>query len=110
MTHFNFQKTDAYLVAKQVAVLVHQARIRDVELRDQATRAAKSCFLNLSEGLPSRMAGVRRRHFAIALGSLGEVCAAIDLALAIGAVDPSADLDAALVRLAPLVGGLLRAG
>src|SRR5215469_8313520 len=110
MDHFNFQKTDAYVAAKLVAVLVHDAKIRDTELRDQATRAAKSCFLNLSEGLPSKMSGVRRRHFAIALGSLGELCAAIDLAAAIGAVDSNADLDAALSRLAPLVGGLPRAG
>ena len=110
MTRFHFQKLDAYGVAKDVAVLVHQMQIRDLELRDQATRAAKSCFLNLAEGLPSKMAGVRRRHFAIALGSLGELCAALDLALAIGAVDANADLDAALSRLAPLVGGLLRAG
>ena len=109
MDHFNFQKTDAYVAAKNVAVLVHEARIRDAELRDQATRAAKSCFLNLSEGLPSTMRGVRRRHFAIALGSLGELCAALDLALAIGAVDANAELERALSRLAPLVGGLLRA-
>jgi four helix bundle protein len=110
MTRFHFQKLDAYGVARDVAVIVHRLGIRDLELRDQATRAAKSVFLNLSEGLPSKQSGVRRRHFAIALGSLGELCAALDLALAIGAVDASADLDAALTRLAPLVGGLLRAG
>ena len=109
MTRFHFQKLDAYVVAKEVAVLVHRAQIRDLELRDQATRAAKSCFLNLSEGLPSKQSGIRRRHFASALGSLGELCAALDLAAAIGVVDESADLDAALSRLAPLVGGLLRA-
>ena len=108
-TTFNFQRTEVYLAARDVAVRVHRLGIRDCELRDQATRAAKSCFLNLSEGLPSKMSGVRRRHFAIALGSLGEVCAALDLAHAIGAIDASADLDAALARLAALVGGLLRA-
>ena len=108
-TTFNFQRTEVYLAARDVAVRVHRVGIRDSELRDQATRAAKSCFLNVSEGLPSKMTGVRRRHFAIALGSLGELCAALDLATAIGAVDVGADLDAALARLAALVGGLLRA-
>ena len=109
MTRFHFQKLDAYVTAKQVAVLVHRLQIRDLELREQATRAAKSCFLNLAEGLPSKQSGIRRRHFASALGSIGELCAALDLAMAIGAVEESADLDAALSRLAPLVGGLLRA-
>ena len=109
-TTFNFQRTQVYLAAREVAVIVHRAGIRDSELRDQATRAAKSCFLNLSEGLPSKMAGVRRRHFANALGSLGELCAALDLAVAIGAVDEDANRDAAIARVSALVGGLLRAG
>jgi len=53
MGTFNFQSLDIYRVAKEVAVLVQGSRIRDAELRDQATRAAKSAFLNLAEGLPS---------------------------------------------------------
>ena len=109
-TTFNFQRTEVYLAARDVAVIVHRCGIRDAELRDQATRAAKSCFLNVSEGLPSKMTGVRRRHFAIALGSLGEACAALDLAEQIGAVDADATRDAAIARTAALVGGLLRAG
>ena len=107
-TTFNFQRTEVYLATRDVAVRVHRASIRDSELRDQATRAAKSCFLNVSEGLPSKMSGVRRRHFAIALGSLGEACAALDLAEEIGAIDADAGRDAAIARTAALVGGLLR--
>ncbi|MGH7281179.1 MAG: four helix bundle protein, partial [Polyangiaceae bacterium] len=80
------------------------------ELRDQATRAAKSCFLNIAEGLPSFQAGMRRKFFAAARGSLGEVAAAVDLATAIGAVDANPELDAAMARLAPIVCGLLRRG
>ena len=53
MATFRFQSLDIYRLAKDICVLVQEARIKDAELRDQATRAAKSCFLNLSEGLPS---------------------------------------------------------
>ena len=87
MPTFQFQGLDVYKLAKQIAVRVQGAHIQDKELRDQATRAAKSCFLNLSEGLPSDFTGVRRRHFAIAKGSLCEMSAAIDLALAFGAIN-----------------------
>ena len=74
-----FQKLDAYQLAKELARRVHKAQIRDAELRDQATRASKSTFLGLCEGLPSNMAGVRRRHFDIANASLHEVIGALDL-------------------------------
>jgi len=83
-----FQRLDAYKVAKELAKRVHEASIRDSELRDQATRASKSAFLGLCEGLPSDAAGIRRRHFDIANNSLHEVVGAIDLADAIGALDP----------------------
>ena len=85
-----FQKLDVYKAAKQLARAVHEAAIRDAELRDQATRASKSTFLGLCEGLPSDSAGVRRRHFEIANGSLHEVIGAVDLAEAIGVVDAGA--------------------
>jgi len=82
-----FQKMRVYQLAKQLAVLVQRAGIRDLELCDQATRAAKSCFLNIAEGLPSDQAGVRRRHLAIAKGSVCETAAAIDLCLALGLLE-----------------------
>ena len=87
MIQIPFMQLPAYLLAKKVAVETQRARIQDSELRDQATRAAKSCFLNLAEGLPSYQAGIRKRHFAIAIGSIAEVAAAIDLAIALEAVD-----------------------
>jgi four helix bundle protein len=68
-------------------VRLPEARISDPELRDQATRASKSAFLNLSEGLPHEQPGLRRRYFSAANGSLHEVVAAVDLSLAIGAID-----------------------
>ena len=86
---FPFQSLDVYVAAKELARRVCAARIADDELRDQATRAAKSCFLNLAEGLPAESAGLRRRAFALATGSLCEAVAAVDLAAALGAFAPA---------------------
>ena len=82
-----FQRLDIYKAAKELAHLVHDAALRDAELRDQARRASKSVFLGLCEGLPSDSAGIRRRHFDIANNSLHELVGAVDLAHAIGALD-----------------------
>ena len=102
-----FQKLDAYIVAKELAKLTHQAGIRDCELRDQATRAAKSAFLGLCEGLPSDAGGIRKRHFDIANNSLHELIGAVDLADAIGALD--GEVAAELISLAVRVKRMLRA-
>ncbi len=107
---FPFQQLDCYIVARSFAQLVHQSGIADAELRDQVTRAAKSVFLNIAEGLPDRRQGVRRRHFNIARGSLGEAVAGIDLAVVIGALGQpkAAELLAVAARLGALLGGLVR--
>jgi four helix bundle protein len=102
-----FQRLDVYDGAKALAKRVHEARIRDAELRDQATRASKSVFLGLCEGLPSDSSGIRRRHFDIANNSLHEVIGAVDLADAIGAIDPDAARE--LLALAIRVKRMLRA-
>jgi hypothetical protein len=60
---FRFQTLDIYRVARELAQRVHFARIRDRELRDQATRASKSCFLCLCEGLPNEGAAMRHKYF-----------------------------------------------
>jgi len=86
-TRLPFQSLDIYVAAKEIAVLVHRSEIRDHELRDQATRASKSAFLNLSEGLPGHSAPMRRRYFAPAAGSICETAAAIDLAAALGLIE-----------------------
>jgi four helix bundle protein len=89
---------------------VHESHVRDAELRDQATRAAKSAFLGLCEGLPSHAAGIRRRHFDIANNSLHELIGAIDLAEAIGAISAEAanEVLALAVRLKQMLRGLTR--
>jgi len=82
-----FQRLDSYIAARELARRVHAEKIRDAELRDQATRAAKSVFLNLCEGLPHEGMAMRRKYFASALGSLHEAVGGVDLAATIGAVD-----------------------
>ncbi len=108
---FPFQKLDAYRSARSLASLVHRAGIRDTELRDQATRAAKSAFLNLCEGLPDDRPAMRRKYFSSADGSLHETVGAVDLAEAIGAMGAAqaAEIHAEALRLRAMLRGLLRA-
>ncbi len=105
-----FQRLDVYAVTKDLARLVCTNAISDAELRDQATRAAKSAFLNLAEGLPDDRPAVRRRYFRQADGSVHEVVAAVDLAAAIGRLDPQVarEVIALAARARALVRGLLR--
>ncbi len=81
---FPFQNLDAYRVARELARRVHESKIRDRELRDQATRAAKSCFLCLCEGLPNEGAAMRHKYFVESRNSLAETVGAMDLAATIG--------------------------
>ncbi len=134
LSPFPFQKLEVYVQSRELAAAVHRAGIGDTELhsaptalrrrprtpssswtpstpvRDQATRAAKSVFLNLAEGLPDAQLGVRRRHFAIARNSLCEVAAAVDLAAAIGALPAgvAGELVGRMQRVGQLLAGLVR--
>jgi four helix bundle protein len=104
-----FQRLDAYRVAKQLAQVVHAAKIADRELREQATSAAKSTFLRLCEGLPLEGAAMRRKYFAEAEGSLCETLGCVDLAATIasmraGDADKVQELG---VRLKRLLRGLM---
>ena len=109
---FPFQQLDVYRAARELAALVHRLQIRDAELRDQATRAAGSTFLNLCEGLPDDRPAMRRKYFASADGSLHEVVGAVDLAAAIGAVaQPRADEVLAVAgRVRAMLRGLMKRG
>ena len=104
------QRLDAYRVAKAIAQRVHESKIRDTELRDQATRASKSCFLTLCEGLPNDGVAMRRKYFNESRNSLHEVVGAIDLAAAIGVIDEQVanEVLALAVRLRRMLGALLR--
>ena len=105
-----FQKLDIYIAAKELARLVQVAKLRDRELRDQATRASKSCSLCLSEGLPNDGVALRHKYFVEARNSLCETVAAVDLASAIGAMrDEDADAIQELgVRVRRMLTALLR--
>ena len=104
---FRFQSLDVYKVAREIAVRVHEARISDPELRDQATRAAKSAFPGLCEGLPNEMPGLRRRYFTQSRNSACELAGAIDLSAAIGAM--AAEEAEAVLALALRLKRMLRA-
>jgi len=84
-----FQRLDVYKVARAFAVAVKEAGIRDAELQDQAIRASIGAFLTLAEGLPNKGSGLRRKYFTESNNSLHETIAAVDLASAIGALDPA---------------------
>lgn len=110
-SRFPFQSLDVYVAARQLAAAVHSASIRDVELRDQATRAAKSAFLNLCEGLPDDRAAMRRKYFVQADNSLHETVGAVDLAAAIGALADgrAGEIQALAFRVRGMLRGLIRA-
>jgi four helix bundle protein len=80
---------------------------QDAELRNQATRAAKSVALNIAEGAPYQGRS-RRRFFRIARASVVEVVAAYELAAAIGEEVPIAqvaeEVDAIYAMLSRLMG------
>ena len=107
---FPFQNLDAYRVARELARRVHAAKIRDRELRDQATRAAKSCFLCLCDGLPNEGAALRHKYFVEARNSLAETVGALDLAAAIGVVreEDATAVQALGARLRRMLTALLR--
>jgi four helix bundle protein len=86
---------------KQATKLVHLAKIRDNELRDQATRASKSCFLQLCEGLPNDGVAMRRKYFVGAHNSLHETVGAVDLAATLGMMgeEQADEIQALAVRL-----------
>ena len=86
---FPFQRLDVYRAAREMARLVERAKIRDRELRDQATRAAKNCFLCLCEDLPNQGTALRHKYFVEARNSLAETVGAIDLAAVIGVLRES---------------------
>ena len=105
-----FQRLDVYRVALELLRRVTEAKIRDNELRDQATRAAKSTFLRLCEGLPNDRVAMRRKYFREAQGSLHETIGAMDASRVLGAVS-EADAKAAQelgFRLRGLLHGLMR--
>jgi len=74
----------AYQVARELVVLVRDAKIADAKLRDQALRAATSACLNVAEGAGRTSAADKARVYGIARGEGCEAVAAVDVAAAAG--------------------------
>ena len=92
----------AFGVAKELLVAVRAAQIRDVTLRDQAMRAAKSTCLNCAEGAGRVTRADKARAFAIARGECVEAAAAVEIAAACGSAS-----DADVARVAALADKLV---
>jgi four helix bundle protein len=107
---FAFQRLDVYRASKELARRVEAARIKDAELRDQATRAAKRVLLGVSEGLPNQGTAMRNKYFVMADNSLHETVAAVDLALAIRAVgaQQQAGIQSLGLKVHQMLRGLMR--
>ncbi len=77
-------------MAEEVARRVSRWPKGHGDLIDQLRRAMMSAVLNLSEGNGKQKRGLdRRRFFRIAMGSIAEVAAALDLAAVFGLIDSS---------------------
>lgn len=102
----------AYQVAKEVlGEVARLARRWPAHLRDQAERASASAVLNVAEGASQPPASrAKRRHYDIALASVGEIVATLDVA-AVLTRSPATELAAArqrVGRLSSLITGLVR--
>src|SRR5260370_42343836 len=99
----------AYQVARELLILVREAKIADSKLRDQELRAAKSVCLNIAEAVGRSGVADQKRVFAIARGEACEVAAALDIgALTADCTAEAARNGAALARrVYALLSGLI---
>jgi four helix bundle protein len=100
----------AYQVARELVVIVREAKITDSKLRDQALRAATSVCLNIAEAAGRISGQDKARVFGIARGEACEAVAAVDVAAAAGWCSAGAvkAATAAGLRLYALLTGLSR--
>ena len=90
-TSLPHHKLIAFSVAKELLLAVVAANIKDAELRDQATRAAKGAALNTAEGAGRASPKDKARVYAIARGEAAEAAAAVEIAAALGATSAAAE-------------------
>src|SRR5205085_2459805 len=109
-TTLPYENLRAYQAARQLLLLVHEAKIADAKLRDQALRAAKSVCLNIAEAVGRYSEADQKRVFAIARGEVCEVNAALDIASLTGGCHAGkAQAGAAIARgVYALLSGLIR--
>ena len=105
-------KLIAYGVARSFLLAVLACRISDSELRNQATRAAKSACLNCAEGAGRVSRADKARVFAIARAEAVEAAPAVEIAALCGdaAAAPAREVAHLAHRLVGLLTGLCRPG
>ena len=81
METFRFLKFKVYKDSKDYykRILIISERVRSYSFKDQIRRAALSIILNISEGSARRSDKEFARFLRIAIGSLNEVVACIDI-------------------------------
>ena len=77
-------KLHVFGVARELLLVVRDARIADAKLRDEALRAAKGACLNCAEGAARVTRADKGRSFAIARAEVTEAAAAIEIAVLLG--------------------------
>jgi four helix bundle protein len=110
LTQLPHHKLVAYRVAVELLLAVKAANVRDTKLRDEATRAAKSAYLNSAEGAGRVTRADKARVFAIARGEAVEAVAAVEIAALCGDADPQHAARCVVIadRLVALLTGLIR--
>src|SRR5579863_5193286 len=103
-------KLIAFGVARELVLAVKACRIRDANLRDQASRSSKSACLNTAEGAGRVTRADKARVFAIARAEAVEAAAAVEIALLCGDCAETAAASVARIanRLVALLTGLCR--
>jgi four helix bundle protein len=100
----------AFGVARELALVIKAAAIKDATLRDQAHRAAKSACTNTAEGAGRVTRPDKSRAFAIARGEAVEAVAALEIAELMGDAIPGSTAKAIPIaeRLVALLTGFIR--
>ncbi|MHB8420978.1 MAG: four helix bundle protein [Myxococcales bacterium] len=101
-------KLIAFGVARDLLLAVRDCHIRDVKLRDEASRSSKSACLNTAEGAGRVTRADKARSFAIARAEAVE--AAVEIAALCGACGQAEAAAVARIanRLVALLTGLCR--
>ena len=88
---------DSLALAKQVAPVITALKKQDSNLADQLRRALTSVPLNLAEGA-GQAGGNRKQRYLTAMGSLREVEACVQVAEAMGYLEPNAEMNGQLTK------------
>ncbi len=88
---------DSLVLAKQVAPMIAAIKRQDNNLADQLRRALTSVPLNLAEGA-GQTGGHRKQRYLTAMGSLREIEACLQVAEALGYLQPDPERNGQLKK------------